>query len=180
MLLRTFVSVKLKYPLSNFSNGEKMKNVEVEKTQNPEGVGSRAGEGAFSPTPHDLARIVNEIKKELERIKTLDRALETLEFANRIEAAAVSAMGENFDAEYNFDEYPRTTLYVMHKDRYCVAWDLEWSEIEAIDIVKILNKEREVFAEVLVHYIADELWVGAYRYLKLKDVKGVNVEVVRE
>jgi hypothetical protein len=140
---------------------------------------NRAGEGAFPPTPAEPAQIVKAVKEELDRIMALDRAVVGTELANRIEAAVTRVLGQNFDAEYYFDEYPRTTLYIRHQDRLCVE-DIEWRGVEAIDVVKILNKEKDVIAEVLVSYVADELLIGVYDYIKIEEIKEINVEVVRE
>jgi hypothetical protein len=94
------VGVKLKYPLYQNSNGEKKMKTQVSEKENPVG-GSRAGEGAFPPTPHDLAQLV---RKELDRkLKELNIELNE-KLRKEIERYAYDWASEELELELESEE----------------------------------------------------------------------------
>jgi hypothetical protein len=132
---------------------------QVEKIGNMTGVEERAGEGAFSPTPDVLAQIAKAIREELETMKNTDRAIESLEFARRIEKAATRVLGEHgvdSDVEYLFDEYPTVRTYVRIVDDH-----VSWERVKAADLL------RAGTTEIIIYYEADVLQVKSEYYIKL-------------
>jgi hypothetical protein len=90
------VGVKLKYPLYQNSNGEKKMKTQVEKIGNMMGVEERAGEGAFSPTPVDLAQLV---RKELDKtLKELGVELGE-KIRKKVEQYAIAWASEELELE---------------------------------------------------------------------------------
>lgn len=144
---------------------------------NPVG-GNKAREGAFSPTPHDLAdKIANRVREELERIRDLERAVESVELAARVERVARKMLKGygNLTVDYIFDEYPKSITFVREKvgDERVL-----WQEIESADILQIVDIDtNRAIGEIVIHYVADELQLKSKYYMKLKTVKEVKAVV---
>jgi hypothetical protein len=138
---------------------KKMKNVQLEKMENMGGE-IRAGEGAFSPTPDELVqKLVAALKEELELIKNSDRAIESLEFASRLEKTVEKMLNthgvKDTIVEYHFDEYPITRTYVR------IVGDLSWERVRAADVL------RAGTTEITIYYEADVLQFRSKYYIKL-------------
>jgi hypothetical protein len=157
---------------------------QVSEKENPVGVNSGAGEGAFPPTPSELAqlkeKLEKEVRDELEMIKYRAWATGSVEFSDRIEKAILRVLREhnldsNIDVEYSFDEYPIAYTRVnVDVDKHRVIWYTE----EAVDTVKIINKEtKETLLEITIHYEADVLEVKSRHYIKLNKIIDLKIEV---
>jgi hypothetical protein len=133
-----------------------------------------------TPTPNELAQIINEIreevKQELETMRDAVRAIEIVEFVNRLEKAVekvLNKFGIEADAEYHFDEDPTISTFLSSKSK-----EVEWREVDVLDTIKIVDREMLVtIAEVYIHYIAYELIFSQDCYIKIKEIKDVTVEV---
>jgi len=144
---------------------------------NPMG-GDIAREGAFSPTPHDLAdKIANKVREELERIMALERAVESVELAGRVERAAhkILKLYDNLTVYYIFDEYPKSITLVREK---VGGEQVLWQEIESADILQIVDIDtNRAIAKIIIHYIAGMLQLKSKYYMKIKTVKEVEAVV---
>jgi hypothetical protein len=133
-----------------------------------------------TPTPNELAQIINEIreevKQELETMRDAVRAIERDEFASRLEKAVEKVLNKyniNADVEYHFDEDPTISTFLRLESRL-----IDWEEIDVLDTIKIVDRETLVtVAEVYIHYIAYELIFSQDCYIKIKEIKDVTVEV---
>jgi hypothetical protein len=194
------VGVKLKYPLSNFSNGEKKMKTQVPEKENPVG-GSGAREGAFSPTPHDLAQIkqyLKEIEAEAgmkERL-TSDlrslggKALKPQEFKEKLREKVEDAIKDAFftpifgvsakdvTVEYIYDDAPvLLNVYLYTKS---LLWEIAFHYDRAYIVI---NNQR--IAEIIISYDADYItYTGEYetkiQYIRLSEVNKIEINVVGE
>jgi len=195
--VRTFVGVKLKYPLSNFSNGEKMEKPQVEKIGNM--GGSRAGEGAFSPTPNELAQIIQYLK-EIEAglrkriasdLRSLGgKALKPQEFKEKLREKVEDAIKDAFFTpifgvsakdlaiEYIYDDAPvLLNVYLYTKS---LLWEIAFHYDRAYIVI---NNQR--IAEIIISYDADYItYTGEYdtkiQYIRLSEVNKIEINVVGE
>ena len=141
-----------------------------------------AGEGAFPPTPIDLAqlkeKLEKEVRHELEKIKYLTRAVDSIELSDRIEKAVERVLREfgieDVIVEYSFDPYPLMRNYVrIMKDE---ELNVTWYEEESVDIVVLLRSVTyDEIATIVIRYIADMLQVGSKYYIKLKEINEVLI-----
>jgi len=144
---------------------------------------SGAREGAFTPTPHDLAQLKEklgkEVRYELGKIKNLDRAVDSIELSDRIEKAVERILRDNniedVIIEYSFDPYPLMRNYVrILKDEETILW----YEEESLDMVVVLRSVTyDEVATIAIRYIADVLEVGSKHYIKLKEINEIMVGV---
>ena len=112
------------------------------------------------PTPNDLAqKLAASLKEELELIKNSDRAIESIEFAGRLERVVekmLNAYGvKDTTIEYHFDEYPITRTYIR------IINEISWERVRAADVIKVGA------TEIIIHYEADVLQFRSKYYIKL-------------
>jgi hypothetical protein len=160
-----------------------MSKSELDVDENKSG-GSGAGEGAFTPTPNETAqlkeKLEKEVRHELEKIKNLDRAVDSIEFSDRIEKATERILKEfgveDVIVEYVFDPYPlmRNYVRIVKGEELNVLWYKE----ESLDIVQVLRSVTyDEIAVIAIRYIADVLEVGSKYYIKIKEVNEIMVGV---
>jgi len=193
------MSVKLKYSLYQNSNGEKMKNVEVEKTQNPMGGEIRAGEGAFPPTPVDLAlkQYLKEIEAVLKERIASDlrslggKALKPCEFREKLREKVEDAIKDAFftpihgvtardvTVEYTYDDAP--VLLNVYLYTRSLVWEIAFHYDKAYIVI---NNKR--IAEIIINYNADYITYISYtaeqkiEYIRLSEVNKIEINEVRE
>ena len=194
----TVVGVKLKYPLSNFSNGEKKMKNQLEKIGNM--GGSRAGEGAFSPTPVDLAQI-KQYLKEIEAVlkeriasdlRSLGgKALKPCEFREKLREKVEDAIKDAFftpihgvtardvTVEYTYDDAP--VLLNVYLYTRSLVWEIAFHYDKAYIVI---NNKR--IAEIIISYDADYITYITYtaeqkiEYIRLSEVNKIEINEVRE
>jgi hypothetical protein len=137
----------------------------------------------LTQTPDGIVELVRkelerEIKQELEYMRDTIRAIESTEFARRIEKAVERVLSKHnisAYAEYYFDEYPTVYTFVRLEQRSIL---IDWEEIDALDTIKIVGGEsHETIAELYIHYTAYILVAAQDCYIKLKEIIDTKIEV---
>ena len=186
--LCTFVhilDIELKYPLYQSVYGENMSKTKLENS-NPQGV-ERAGEGAFSPTPNDLARLKEELESELQLRLSLKKYYNTERFCDIVEYIIREVIKKHF----NLDE---KDIYVEYLDVVPNSHKLiESSEstegqiilledIESTDrIIAQFNINNQSYVLwIIISYESRELQIGDIYMMRLlrpiyvKDIKIID------
>ena len=173
---------------------------EVEnQAPHPQGVGSRAGEGAFSPTPVDLA--LKQYLKEIEAVLTEriasdlrslgGKALKSCEFREKLREKVEDAVKDAFftpihgvsakdvTVEYTYDDAPVVlNVYLYTKS---LQWEIAFHYDKAYIII---NNKR--IAEIIISYDADYITYITYtaeqkiEYIRLSEVNKIEINEVRE
>jgi hypothetical protein len=148
-----------------------MKTPQVEKMENL-GVSSGAREGAFSPTPVDLAQLKNEIERRLQKLER-DIYYDTLEFSNMIESITREAVQKVLRANaievmHEYDEIPDIDQVLERSITLSKTVRLE--DIKSTDRVVVeleLTNKKTIIIEFYMRYKARYLEVNNITMQKL-------------
>ena len=172
-------SVKFKYSLYQSVYGENMSKTKLE---NPNSMGvSGASEGAFSPTPNDLARLKEELERRLQKLE-INIYYDALEFSNIIESITREAGQKVFtqntiEVMHEYDEIP---LIVETLERsITLSKTVRLEDIESTDRVIITLEFTTI--EIYLRYKARYLEVNNIFMQKLLEpLEIIKIEMVRE
>jgi hypothetical protein len=119
------------------------------------------------------------VYNELEIMTNLNRAVESIEFSERIEKAVEQTLEKlNIKyviVEYLFDEYPKIKALAR---AYAKDEQIIWWEEESSDILLILDSEKyDEIAEILIHYSAYVLQIGTKYYRKPREILDLMVDL---
>jgi hypothetical protein len=185
-------SVKLKYPFTKLIYGESMKEIKLENENITQG-GSGAGEGAFPPTPNDLARLKEELESELQLRLSLKKYYNVERFCDIIEDIIRKVIKNHFNLNEKdiYVEYLET-----NPNPYKIIENSESSEyqiiliedIESIDrIIAELNINNQSYElSIYIRYESRELRIGdigdiyMMRLLFPIYVEDIKIKEVRE
>jgi hypothetical protein len=131
-------------------------------------------------TPAELAQKLNAIKtmlkEELEYMRDFDKITEDSIFSEKLMLAVKSAVYPTSVEyiDYKFDKYPYEQTYVeVETERGDL---ILWRKVEAVDKITAIISGKKI--EILINYEAEILQVGSRNYIKITDLKGIDIRVI--
>jgi hypothetical protein len=155
-----------------------------------QGVGSEAGEGAFPPTPVDLAQLKEKLEKALNNGIKRDVYYDSISLSFAIEDIARETVRRFFNLNYLatievmhlYDEEPQYNAMIEAAEVAGEVESLTLRDLESRDIVelKFTLNDKETIIEIYLEYEARELNVKHIHMLKLLTpiaVRDIQIEV---